>query len=347
MFFYTIAHKTQKIANIIRIIIIVTIILLVTMQSGIAFQDKLSDRSDVKDFIEMMSAKYDFNKKSLTKLLNKTKISPEVLEKIQHPYEEEPWYKYREHFLTQERIFKGVKYWREHRTALKYAEQEYEIPASVIVAIIGVETLYGEVELKYPVLNSLVTLSFYYPPRANFFQNELVQYLLLTRELGIDPCAIKGSYAGAIGLPQFMPSSYREYAVPYHSNSHNADLINDTDDVITSIANYLSCFGWYGKQPIAIKAKVHGIKYRKLISDDMKPIYTIKQLKKYGVEPKWHLPNNYPAKLLAFEKDRSNYEYWIDLPNFYVLSHYNANKQYVLAVYQLSEKIKQQHFKQH
>jgi len=307
---------------------------------------KLSSQPEVQNFIRLMVDQYQFDANNLAALLDSTPLLTKVIENIQHPYEEQPWYIYRSHLVSNKRITAGLAYWKEHKSALKYAEKQFGVPASIIVAIVGIESFYGKIPSKYPVLNSLVTLSFYYQARADFFQKELEQYLLLTRDLNIDPRTVLGSYAGAIGLPQFMPSNYRKYALEYKtliSGENNTqtlgDLMDDTDDVIVSVANFLQHFGWEKKKPIAVRAKVKGDLYNEIIAKKLTPTLTIAQLKKYGVTPMRKIPKNHKAMLIELQ-DENNCEYWLGFDNFHVLSHYNGDKQYIMAVYQLAVALK-------
>lgn len=334
---------------------------------------KLSANPTVQAFISSIAQSYQFDRRELTELFDTTVMLPEIITTMQHPYEEQPWYVYKQRLVSQQRINLGLQYWEEHATALEYATKTYGIPASIIVAIVGIESMYGRTALKYPVLNSLITLSFAYPQRATFFQHELVHYLLLTRALNIDPKTIFGSYAGAIGLPQFMPSSYRHFAIQYHpegagvslhsddeittttttntsqSAINNAkklgDLIHDTDDVVVSIANYLFNFNWHANEEIAIKASVKGEKYQDILATKtLKPQLTIAQLQRYRVKPKGKNSNKITpqtkAALIELQNKDEN-EYWLGLHNLYVLTHYNSSKAYVMAVFQLAQALEQ------
>lgn len=312
---------------------------------------KLSDYPIVQTFITKMVQQYQFNANELTALLDSTKLIADVIPSMQHPYEEKPWYIYQNHLITQKRIDLGLEYWQRHANALNYAEKKYGVPASIIVAIIGIESLYGQIRLKYPVLNTLATLSFAYPPRTTFFQDELTHYLLLTRELNINPKNIYGSYAGAIGLPQFMPSSYRRFAIAYSPETTQqttdnkdeknklGDLISDSDDVVVSVANYLNYFGWQKNEKIAVPAEISGDTYKDLLLTKLKPIYTVAKFRRHGVEPIYKLPQNIKATLIQLQ-NKNEYEYWLGLNNFYVLSRYNGDKQYIMAVYQLAIALK-------
>ncbi len=210
------------------------------------------ERPDVQHFIQKVSAKDDFNARKLTALFNQVEPRPVFVHKTRKPRETSmTWYDYRAIFMTQGRIDKGVAFWNAHEATFIRAQQQYGVPPQVILGILGVETEYGKYLGKYRVMDSLSTLAFNYPRRAAFFQDELEQYLLLTRDLNINPLDLDGSYAGAVGLPQFMPDSYRELAVSESGKS--PDLWHNADDAILSIANYFHHKGWQANQPAAVR----------------------------------------------------------------------------------------------
>ena len=285
-----------------------------------------------------MVKKHGFNSADLQHIMAQATYQPHIIESISRPYEKQPWGQYQQHFLKPDRIKEGAIFLQQHHETLMRAEKEYGVPASLITAILGVETAYGHYLGQYLVLDSLYTLSFYYPPRSAFFQSELEQFLLLTRENAIDPTTPRGSYAGAIGQPQFMPSSYRRYAVDYDHNGKK-DLNNDTIDAIGSVANYFNKQGWHRNERVAVPATVEGEGFLSLSHGLMKPNYTIDALKAHGVTPKHALPPKEKAIFLRLEKTPSLEEYWLGLHNFYVITRYNPSVNYAMAVYQLSEAI--------
>jgi membrane-bound lytic murein transglycosylase B len=293
--------------------------------------------------INEMVEKYNFNRKDLVHLFNNIQVVHAVIPEITHPMEAQTWHAYRGYFVKESRAYRGAIFWRNHEEALNRAAKQYGVPSSIIVAILGVETDYGKGFGKYPVLDTLYTLTFYYPPRADFFRQQLKEYLLLTRELGIDPTSIHGSYAGAMGFPQFMPSSYRYYAVDYDGDG-KADLFHDSPDVIGSVANYFKENGWQRGQPVAIQARVATNRYRAIINSSLKTKYPITEFEKYGVIPEQIVPDNMPANLLVFN-NKGEYEYWLGLHNFYVITRYNASPVYAMAVYQLALAIEDQYRK--
>ncbi len=301
------------------------------MEAGNVYQ------KEEQQFISKMQQQYHYDPAKAAELIYNIKFLPDVIKHMQQPYEAKPWYVYRKYFVTQKRIDEGVKYAKQNQAALIRAEQQYGVPKKIIVAIIGVETLYGEYEGDYPVLNALATLAFAYPPRAKFFRSELAQYLLLTKELHLNPRKVKGSYAGAMGMPQFMPSSYRHYAVDFSGNKRK-DLFHNSADAIGSVANYLNKAGWKRGQLIAVPAKITGDKYKKLLNAKLKPIYTVAQLKTYGIEPTVPLPGATKVNIIELQY-KNDFKYWIGLKNFYAITRYNTSIHYAMAVLQLANKI--------
>jgi len=264
-----------------------------------------------------------------------------ILEAISRPAERvKPWYEYREIFLNDKRLAQGVEFFREQRATLDRAERETGVPAELIVAIIGVETYYGRVTGSYRVIDALSTLAFDYPPRSDFFTAELKEYLVLTNEQGVDPLALKGSYAGAMGYGQFMPSSYRNYAVDFDGDGHT-DIWNNPVDAIGSVANYFKAHGWQPGGTVVVPATV-----RKSVPDgwfvqgrkDLVPEHTVAEFGAAGVETDRKLDPQALATAMKFELPDS-YEYWLGLHNFYVITRYNHSAMYAMAVYQLSRQI--------
>lgn len=329
----------------------ITILFLLTLVLGstIAFahphSENLSEREDIQQFIKEMVKKHKFQSSQLTSWLNQAHVNQTIIDSISKPAESLPWHRYRKIFITNKRIQSGVEFWKNNQETLKKAHQEYGVPEEIIVAILGVETFYGKFSGGYPVLDALVTLAFEYPPRSKFFRKELEQFLLLAREENWDPTTINGSYAGAMGKPQFISSSYRHYAVDFDKTGQR-DLINNTEDSIGSIANYFKVHGWQKDQPIAIQANIQGDGYQTLStsSNAPKPKYSLKQMAKVGVGIQGSLSTNSPLKRQKFAlislEGQSGLEHWLGLENFYVITRYNHSKLYAMAVYELSQEIK-------
>ncbi len=292
----------------------------------------------VQAYIKHVAKKYDFKKSKLDELFSQVTFNNQVIKLITQPYEAKPWYVYRKHLISKRRVREGVAFWKKHQKALQRASKVYGVDPSVIVAIIGIESQYGRNQGGFKVINSLATLAFGYPRRAQFFRRELTQFLLFTRNEKINPMKVKGSYAGAIGQPQFMPSSYRQYAVDF-SNSGARDLQNSSIDVIGSVANYLHQHGWQKQQPTVIKAKAENKKYLKLPHRRHKPTLSLERLKRYGITPIKAVSNKHKYLLIVL-KGRHKAHIWLGYKNFYVITRYNHSNLYAMAVYQLSQLIK-------
>lgn len=303
-----------------------------------------ADKPEVHRFIDKMVKKYNFNRQQLQQLFNTVATNRLVIQSFVKPKESLTWSDYKLIFVTEKRARKGVKFWNEHQKTLTYAQKYYGVPISIIVAILGVETRYGEVTGKYRILDSLSTLSFNHSRRSDFFQNELEQFLLLGRENpAINSRTTKGSYAGAIGQVQFMPSSYRHLAVDA-SHKGYSDLIKNSDDAILSIANYLKYYGWAKNSPIATPAHIkgHGIQHLSAALNGS----TLKNFKKHQIYPQRPLSPHLKTTLIALPI-RHGKEYWLGFNNFQVIKHYNCSILYAMAVYQLSELINHYYQQEH
>lgn len=305
-------------------------------------QANINNRKDVQSFITQMHKRYGFNSAKLKQLFSQVSIQQDIIASMNRPYEKKNWDVYKKLFLTTQRINKGVEFWQANQKTLTKAEKQFGVPANIIVAILGIETNYGAVQGKHRVIDALSTLAFAYPKRSKFFLSELTHYLLLCKEQKIDPLSLYGSYAGAMGKPQFMPSSYRSYAIDYTGNGKK-DLLHDNQDVIGSVANYFKKHGWKVSQAITVPAKIEGTRYRRVNAMAKKAKYSTKRLKKYGITPKEYVSNE-PKKagLISLKLTDKHKEYWLAFPNFYVITRYNSSKQYAMAVYLLSEQLKQQ-----
>ena len=298
-------------------------------------QADYSERSDVQQFIDEMVEKHNFDRNDLELKFALAKKLDGVLEAIAKPAEKVlTWREYRPIFVTSKRIRRGNEFLKLHHEILKRAEKEYGVPAEIITAIIGVETYYGRLSGKTQVFNSLVTLGFDYPPRSPFFLSELEQFLLLTREEDIDVSVVRGSYAGAMGMPQFISSSYRQYAVDFDGDGKR-DLWNSTADVIGSVANYFKVHGWKNGGQVVVPARVNG--QIEETRNKLKPHTSIADLAKKGVIPKVAVDNDAKVTVITLEGKRGK-EYWLGLDNFYVITRYNHSAMYAMAVYQLSQK---------
>lgn len=321
--------------------ILISILLFFSM--GVLADTPFSHRPDVRTFIEHISEKDNFDRAWLHNLFSQISTNDKVIQLITKPSESKPWYFYRSLFITNAKIRGGLAFWEKNKIALEHAQQLYGVPASIIVAIIGVETDYGNIKGRYRVAEALSTLSFDYPPRAKFFQTELEQFLLLTRDQSWDPLSVWGSYAGAMGMPQFMPSNYRHYAVSFHHRK-GVNLFTDPHDAISSIANYFKSHGWQAGQLVAMPAYVLG-EDDNLPFMSRKPKYTVAELEQFGVHPKHTVAKGTKSMLIRLDEGKYM-QYWLGFNNFYTIMRYNSSPLYAMAVYQLSEILNYQHLKQ-
>jgi len=297
-------------------------------------------RPEIKDFINQIAVQDSLKKRQLRKLLAAAQYQPAILEAMDRPAEKaKTWYEYRTIFVSEKRIHEGAEFWLAHRQDLDGASISSGVAPEYLAAILGVETYYGRQTGNYRVLDALATLAFDYPPRAKFFRDELEQFILLTRDLKMNPLAIKGSYAGAMGAPQFMPSNYRRYAVDA-SEDGRIDLWNNWPDVCASIGNYLKEHGWNPGEPILSEATVDPDKAADLDGRKLVLAETVGSLKEKGVSFDSSLPPDAPALLIA--ADEPDGVHWrVGYNNFYVITRYNHSPLYAMAVYELAAAIKQ------
>lgn len=297
-------------------------------------------RPEVKQFIAHMADSYGYKKRALRKLLKSAQSQPAIIDAMNKPAEKAKlWYEYRPIFINERRIKEGTDFWVAHRQALDQASIRSGVAPEYLAAILGVETYYGRLTGNYRVLDALVTLSFDYPPREKFFRDELEQYLLLTRDMHLDPLALKGSYAGAMGAPQFMPSNYRRYAVDANANGH-IDLWSDWADVCASVGNYLKEHGWNAGEPVLADATVQPEKAAELDGRKLALSETIGSLNAKGVSFEAPLPPEAPAILIAAD-DTDGIHWRVGYNNFFVITRYNHSALYAMAVYELANAVKQ------
>ena len=294
------------------------------------------------EFIDEMHQKQQFDKAQLNAVFADVEVKESILKAISRPAEKsKPWYDYRKIFITDKRIKGGVNFWQHNAEALAKAEQQYGVPAEIIIAILGVETSYGGNVGGYRVIDALSTLAFRYPPRSKFFRSELGHFLALTREEGMSMLSPVGSYAGAMGLGQFMPSSYRAYAVDFDGDGRRNIWTNRTD-AIGSIANYLARHGWQRGEPIAHPTSVIGSVPTALLKKGNKPALSPVELKQAGVSIN-AVPDDAKKVALITLTQPQGEEYWVTRQNFYSITRYNHSRMYAMAVTQLAEAIRLQH----
>lgn len=298
------------------------------------------EQQNVLDFIEEMVQTHDFERDALAAVLARAEIKANIITKISTPAERTlTWGEYRKIFITPERIKAGADFWQENRAMLDRIALETGVPVEMLVGIIGVETYFGRITGKDRVLDALATLAFEYPPRSKFFRNELMQFLVLAREEELDPTVPMGSYAGAMGRPQFMPSSFRAYAVD-STGDGKRDIWGNWADVSGSIANYFLKHGWRNDEEVATQATL-GSNWR---GDVPKPVNTLKvkdtveSLSKKGVVFATDLCADSRGQLLTYEGDEG-IEHWVGFHNFFVITKYNRSVMYALAVHQLGQQI--------
>jgi len=291
-----------------------------------------------KAFVDEMVTEHGFKREEVVQLLSAAQRQQSILDAIARPAEQaKPWKDYRKLFVTNDRIQQGAIFWREHAQTLARAEREFGVSPAVIVAILGVETRYGRNTGNYRVLDALATLSFDYPPRAPFFRGQLTEFLLMAREQKLTTEKLLGSYAGAMGYGQFMPSSYRKFAVDFNGDGV-VDIVNNIDDAIGSVANYLKGHGWQHNAPIVVRANVTAPLPEGLLKDTLEPVTSLAEYRVKGVTAAVPLPDNTNAALFMLEGDNGP-EYYLALNNFYVITRYNRSQMYSMAVVQLSEAV--------
>jgi membrane-bound lytic murein transglycosylase B len=295
-------------------------------------------RPDVRAFAEEMQKKHGFDAAWLDGILADAASQPRIIELISKPAEAvKPWYAYRDHFLTQERIDAGVAFWAEHRDEVAKVAKDSGVAPHVIIGILGAETYFGRITGKYRVVDALSTLAFDYPPRASYFRTELEQFLLLARDEGFDTKAVLGSYAGAMGNGQFMPRSYREWAVDGDGDGKR-DLWGSWPDVLASVANYLSDHGWRAGEPVVVPANLWFPKADGLVAGKLAPDTTVKSLRDKGLAFDTTESDKAPALFIRVD-GAAGPEYRAGFHNFGVVTRYNRSILYALAVNDLGRRI--------
>ena len=291
-------------------------------------------------FVDKMVTQHGFDRGALTKLLDDAVIDQVILDTMARPAERVvPWHEYRNIFLTEERIAAGVRFWGEHAEALDQIAKRYGVAPEMIVSIVGIETYFGTRMGRYRVLDALATLAFAYPPRSAFFTSELESFLLLTREEQVDATAALGSYAGAMGAGQFIPSSYRAYAVDGDADGKR-DLWTNWNDVFGSVANYFAKHGWRTGEPVVERATRAAAFAGPEPRNNLDLDGTVSSVSRLGYVFTTTLPSDAPAAPYSFEAEGGGSEYWVGYHNFYVVTRYNRSTKYALAAHQLSQAIR-------
>ena len=315
---------------------------LVCSSSALAAGTTTLDRvTEIEPFVANMKQRHGVSAGDTRRLLADARVLTSVLEAVQRPAERKPWHEYRKIFLTDKRIKRGAEFWRTHSDALMRAARRFGVPPEIVVSIIGVESFYGTYRGRIRVLDALATLGFRYPRRSEFFLAELEAFMLLSNEEHLDARSVKGSYAGAMGIAQFISSSYRRYAIDFDGDG-SRDLMQSPEDAIGSIANYLSMHGWLPGAAIAVRAEVDGSAYRKVVEQGIKPHASLASIRAKGVSFATYAAEEEQGALLQFQT-RNGHEYWVGLTNFYVITRYNHSRLYALAVFQLAERIRERY----
>jgi membrane-bound lytic murein transglycosylase B len=301
------------------------------------------DSGRVDDFVTFMATHHDFNEQELKLLFSKVSRLEKTTKSLKNPAEKrKTWLQYRDIFLDEARISNGIKFWRANEEALEKAEKIYGVPEHIIVSIIGVETRYGKIQGRYRVLDTLATAAFHYPGgskrRSKLFYDYLVQYLILCREESFDPLSLTGSYAGAMGMVQFMPTPFRNVAVDFDGDGKK-DIWENASDAIGSVANYLNDRGWLRSEPVFSKAMISIPVRQSLVSNGIKTNLDLAQLKSEGIEPTSLFLGAVTDAALYELEGQAGAEYWIGYRNFSTIGKYNPRIKYMMAVAQLSEEI--------
>ncbi len=317
------------------------IVLLLTafLFSGIAQAEKEPDLPGLPEFLAEMQQKHGFNSDELAVSFAQVEVKDSILSAISRPAEKsKAWFEYRAIFMTDSRINGGIEFWKQHADDLARAEEKYGVPAEIIIAILGVETRYGGNVGSYRVIDALSTLAFQYPPRSTFFRSELEAFLILSREESLSVLEPIGSYAGAMGLGQFMPSSYRAYAVDFDNDGHR-DIWTNPTDAIGSIANYLKRHGWVDGQSIAHPTYFSDKVADDLIEKGMKPSLSRETLTAAGVSLRGVPEDNDQLAIISLTQEDGE-EYWLARQNFYAITRYNHSRMYAMVVTQLGQAIR-------
>lgn len=323
-----------------KYILVLVVLLFSTVISAVELKKgDYKNRPEVNAFIERMVSQSDYTESELIDLFSAVKKQSHLFELLDKPAEKElKWHQYRHIFIKEKRIQQGVVFWRENQELLAEVSLKTGVPGEIIIAIIGVETFYGTYRGKDPVFDSLVTLAFDYPKRSTFFSRELEQLLLLTNEQNLDPRSLKGSYAGAMGMPQFIASSYRSYAVDFDGDGQ-ANLFDSIPDIFASVANYFVKHGWRANEPVAGPLTALEENSIDQLNPGIKTSYKWSDLTQNGLYSKTELDPDTAVALVKLEQKNAP-EYWVGLQNFYVITRYNHSEMYAMAVYQLSLLIK-------
>ena len=294
--------------------------------------------TEITEFAQSMQQQHGFDSKQIIAELTQLAPRKDIIARISKPAESMPWHRYRQIWMKDKRINDGVAFWAQHEATLKKAEQEFGVDSSIIVGIIGVETFYGRIQGDFPVIEALHTLGFYYPKRSKFFRSELEQFYLLAKEQNWALPSIKGSYAGAMGMGQFISSSYRHYGYDFNQDGQ-VNLFDDPVDMIGSVANYFKKHGWKKGGFVAEKVSLPD-SAKSLVQSGLKLKSDLDKVQGSGIKLSNNQVDSKKLGVFPFAISDAEKEYWVGGDNFYVITRYNRSRLYALAVYQLSQAIK-------
>jgi len=293
---------------------------------------------EVQAFVQEMVERHGFERETLARALRNTRFMTSIVRAMDAPATALPWHEFRLRHINDARLDGGLRFWAEHAAVLERAAAEYQVPPEIIVATIGIESIFGRRTGNVNVLDALTTLAFGYPRRAAFFRGELEQFLLLARETGWALNAVKGSFAGAIGVPQFLPSSYRKYAVDFDGDGRR-DL-RGVADAIGSVANYYRQFGWQQGAPVIVPVDVGDTLLDAMLAAGIAPHTAVTEFRKQGVVPLEPIADDAAAALIAADAEAGK-RYWLGMRNFYVITRYNRSINYALVVQELAATLRQ------
>jgi membrane-bound lytic murein transglycosylase B len=317
---------------------ILSLCLVLLISASYSVQASYRNQKIVREFVEEIVLEEGFDRSELLELFGKAEKKQSIIDAMSRPAEKtKSWYQYRKIFVTTQRADQGVDFYNKYLETLDRAEEQYGVPKEIIVSIMGVETRYGSNKGNFRVIDALSTLAFDYPKRSSFFRKELKHFLILAKEQQLNPEQLLGSYAGAMGFGQFMPSSYRAYAVDFDGDG-KVDIWNNPVDAIVSVANYFKRHGWSYGSAVTGHARVEKDYRKAWVNDGLKPKRTLTEFEQGKIYPVEKFDMASKATAMRFEGQRGT-EYWLGLDNFYVITRYNHSAMYAMSVYQLAQEI--------
>jgi membrane-bound lytic murein transglycosylase B len=300
---------------------------------------RYSERPDVHAFIDEMVSQHQFDATQLSTQFDAVVLKPNILAILDRPSTSRPYHAFRPNFVNDQRIRLGVDFWRQNAALIEAISAHYQVAPEYLVTILGVETMWGRNTGSFRVMDALATIAFNYPRRAEFFRKELSEFLLLAREEQEDPFRFKGSYAGAMGMPQFMPSSFHAYAQDWDGDGHR-NIWDHTGDILASVANYFRAHGWQDGAPLVVPATVEGDAWPALAEDKFNLHYRVSELARFGVRPAAPVEGDPLAILVPLETAPGETRFWLGFGNFYAITRYNRSTLYAMAVTELAAAIR-------